>query len=351
MDKKTFEDIISKGESSSLDFKSKLYDVMGDSAGDITAEFIKDIISMTNTIRKDSAFIVIGIEELSDGTKVFHGLDKYIDDAIFQQKIKDKINPKPVFSYSIFEYNSTKYGIFEIPVQSYSEPLTPVKNLKGLEKGKVYFRRGTSNSEASVPEIIRINDWFRKVKKIEDNPKLDKSNMTNILASLNNIELPLGPTSVELLKISKDQNNKTSIDFFENERNGWDPSKYINMPNDLLNFRKLKVIVSPVQIKRITTTTSNVARNVYHDLLKREDSGEVDIIYNAPISTLDSEIAKMKNDGFDNIYSQKKNAQDFFGKDSRITGEFMLYYLFDNYANLKNNIRLKYLSELMNLMK
>ena len=154
--KTKFKMLIEGQESSVLDFKSKMYDFSNKEKA--TSDFVKDVICMSNTIRKEDSYIIIGVEEKNDGKKELHGLDMDIDDAILQDKVKDKVYPRPNFSYYTMTYEEKQFGIIEFPVTKYSTPLTPTSKLKGLEVGKVYYRQGTSNSEALVD--------YRRIKTI-----------------------------------------------------------------------------------------------------------------------------------------------------------------------------------------
>ena len=91
-----FENLISRPESTLLDFKREQYKIINDESGIKTAGFIKDIVSFSNTIRTETAYIVIGISTDNDDKELI-GIDLNIDDATFQEKIKDKVYPKPTF--------------------------------------------------------------------------------------------------------------------------------------------------------------------------------------------------------------------------------------------------------------
>lgn len=345
---KRFEEILNESECSILDFKKQQYDFLGAEKDEKNAEFIKDIISFANTKRKETAVIIIGIEELDDNTKILHGVDKHIDDAIFQQKIKDKVNPKPIFSYSLFDYKGKKYGVFEIPINYYSEPITPTKNMKGLEKGKVYFRRGTSNSEATVNEIISINDWFRSLEQTisKDDLSLKLSEMLN---KLNGDDTSLAAIATEMLVIARKLKNDELIGFFNSELKGWNMSNIDKLSADYFYYRKLKVIVSYVQIQSVTTSRKLSSSELYNDLLSREESFENDLIYNKSVASIDTEYANMKKRGTDSLYSEKKEARELL-KNKNIKGQLMLYYSFDNYNNLIENIKLKYKNKILKLI-
>uniref|UniRef100_UPI0030D934FC AlbA family DNA-binding domain-containing protein n=1 Tax=Zunongwangia profunda TaxID=398743 RepID=UPI0030D934FC len=67
-----FENLISKPEGSTLDFKKKIYDFRSNS--EESAKFIKDVISFSNTIRNESSYIIFGIKDKPDGTLDLIGL-------------------------------------------------------------------------------------------------------------------------------------------------------------------------------------------------------------------------------------------------------------------------------------
>ncbi len=111
MDQELFESLINKSESRTLDFKQEHYKLIGGSDVD-TAKFVKDIISFTNTIRETTAFIILGIAEVSEKIEL-KGITSPIDDNILQSKIKDKAYPRPIFSYSNYVYKEMVFGIIE----------------------------------------------------------------------------------------------------------------------------------------------------------------------------------------------------------------------------------------------
>jgi len=345
MDIKQFEKVISKSESTIIDFKKKQYNVK---TGEKTADFIKDIISFSNTIRNESAFIIIGIENLDDDTNICQGIDQHIDDSIFQQKIKDKVNPKPIFSYSVLKYKGKDYGVFEIPIKSYSEPISPIINMKGLEKGKVYFRRGSSNSEATIQEIISINDWLRSLKQSEIKNNT-QNKLSRILNSINNDETSLASIVVELLEIAKEKKKDKLVSFFESELKGLKKSNFDNISIDEFNYRKLKVIISTIEIKSLTAYRQISPVELYNEVLNMEGSYELDAIYNKSVNKLDSEYLHMKQQGPDNLFYEKRK----LGKLLEINdceGEIMQYYLYEDFYNLIQNIKLKYKNEILKLL-
>lgn len=171
---KEFENLTGSPESSTLDFKKEMYDFRNDIDSKNLSKFIKDVISFSNTIRSESSYIIVGIEQKQDGSKEFSGLTMSFDDAMFQDKIKDKVFPIPSFLYYQLTYRKKEFGVFEIPVKKYHAPILPVVKIKGLEVGKLYFRQGTMNAEAQAMEVIRINNWLESLPTVNERISLNE---------------------------------------------------------------------------------------------------------------------------------------------------------------------------------
>jgi|GEM_PF-273087 len=176
MNIKLFNYLLSKGESEIVDFKlTNYFENKSASKKDKNAEFIKDIICLTNTVRQESAYIIIGVN--NNGERVGLSDSEIIDGAILQAKIKDNVNPIPKFSSYLFvDENGLKYQIIEIPINWYSIPCEPIINYGNtLERGRIYLRRGSSNELASTDEILRLCDWLKNLpKRINENSNAHK---------------------------------------------------------------------------------------------------------------------------------------------------------------------------------
>ncbi|MEN6623591.1 MAG: ATP-binding protein [Smithella sp.] len=159
MDSILFEKLIDNHEGWTIDYKSQQYDLSNDGK---KACFIKDIISMANTVRECTSYIIIGVQADVDGKKDLIGVSEHHDDgAIFQTIIKDKVFPVPKFVYYPFEYKGLSFGVFEIPVVKGIGPCQPVKDYGGvLKRHEIYYRQGSSNEPASYPEVLRIFKWL-----------------------------------------------------------------------------------------------------------------------------------------------------------------------------------------------
>ena len=94
MDVREFELFLERMEDQTLDFKSKMYDLSYDHE---KAKFIKDIVSMANTPREETSYIIVGVKKKVNGSYELNGLDKYIDEATLQSQFKDRVYPIPLF--------------------------------------------------------------------------------------------------------------------------------------------------------------------------------------------------------------------------------------------------------------
>ena len=62
-----FENLLRQSECDYLDFKRELYEFSREDK-DVRAEFVKDVICMSNTPRQSDAYIIFGVEKHADGS-------------------------------------------------------------------------------------------------------------------------------------------------------------------------------------------------------------------------------------------------------------------------------------------
>src|SRR5258708_2930890 len=135
-------------EGEKLDFKRQL-DLVDDRQ---KSNFIKDIISMANTLGDDLGYIVIGVA--SDGSDKFVGVTCHPDDANLQELVKCKVTPVARFSYYSIDYAGKSFGI--IRVESGFRLHQATHDFGAIRKHTIYIRRGSSNQEADAAEIERV---------------------------------------------------------------------------------------------------------------------------------------------------------------------------------------------------
>jgi hypothetical protein len=334
MDKLTiFENLLNNPESSVLDFKKEFYDF---SNVDATAKFIKDIVSFSNTIRSTTAYMVFGIKEL-DGTLEIVGLDKGIDDAILQNKLKDSVFPRPVFSYSPVIYKEKLYGLIEIPVHKYELPIVPSKQLKGLSVGKVYYRNGTANTEATAIDIIRINDWLKSIQgTISQNVNEEVS---KLLPKVVQGEIKLSVLLAKFLNICKQNNLIELQEFIQAELSG-----ALQSNHDKYSYRIQTVFVSFSEIS--ATPFMNITpERLKNELLADKHTCERNFFFHFPIVEIETYLESFTSTTKNTCLTLKINSREVF---DNIEERMMTMYVFENHiSGVYNNIRQKFVDLLM----
>jgi len=161
----TFENLLKKNESDTVDFKMRNYAFEVSTPEEKKrkqAQFVKDIISMANTPRDGSAYIVLGVHSFPDGRKDLEGLDAFLDDADLQSKFHNICHPHPRFKYEPVLHQGKSFAFIEIPADKSIGPILPLKDIGNLLRmHTVYHRRNSQNATADVSEQKRIYEWFR----------------------------------------------------------------------------------------------------------------------------------------------------------------------------------------------
>lgn len=159
--------LLIRSELGTLDFKLEPYDFGAQTPEEKNrkrSEFAKDIISMANTPRDESAFIVIGVKRRLDGTNELKGITLHIDDNLLQQQIEGLVYPHPRFQYEQISLQGLQFGVIEIFADRTIGPFLPQLDTVGpgcMRRNVLYWRRGSKNAEASPAEQKAIHGWFR----------------------------------------------------------------------------------------------------------------------------------------------------------------------------------------------
>lgn len=330
--------LLEKPESSTLDFKEAIYDFKKDKDLQITTKFVKDVISFSNTIRNSKAFILFGIKEKSDKNLELVGLNNSMDDSILQEKVKDKVFPRPFFNYYELNYENKKVGILEFPIAKYELPTTPVVKLKGLEAGKVYYRNGTSNTEANAIDVIRINDWL---KSLPGNLKLTLNDkVSEILKRLTLNEEKLSVIIADLLNISKIHNLHELEEFCSAQIRGIKSNEAENH-----KYRIQKVFISLNGIETNPYSFIDITADmIKKEMEKEDDFYEYRMLFNQSIVKIEELIGQFNNNK--TYGTLKMSSKHLFGK-----GDYDIHvFLFENnIIGVYNNIRQKVIDELMKI--
>ena len=164
---KRLTELLKYSEADICDFKDRIYHIEDEGS---KISFLKDILSMANTIRYESAYIIIGVRQ-KDGHNEFFDVDPNIDENNFISFIKGSVGPEyPEFTYYTLKYKKHNIGVFEIGISKYGPFISKKSYGDKVKAGQVYYRYGSVNSEADEAKAQEITRWMNVGKN--DNFKL-----------------------------------------------------------------------------------------------------------------------------------------------------------------------------------
>lgn len=283
-----FKKLIDNSEGRLLDYKICCYNFQSQK-DDADAKFIKDIISFSNTVRNNTAYIIFGVKEETNGMKSLAGITDFPDDAIFQQKTKSRIFPSPTFLSYKYNYDGKLFGIIEVPVYSYARPLVATQKLKGLQIDKIYTRQGSSNEEATHTQTEELIDWLRRL--------IPGNSTTNRVKEIDDLIFTFSDTSQKLStsfgkcnSLCRSVNNPGFNSFVLNELNGLRKSGYDKQE---YNYRIIKAPVTPYSIQ-ISSFDSKNADQMIDYFFERDEFREAEYLFSKSIFEIESIIDSLK---------------------------------------------------------
>lgn len=345
-----FQNILNNSESEILDFKQEQYEFLKNSNESNSVKFVKDIISFSNTIRKDTAYIILGVRILENGEKNLIGIDNHIDDAIFQDKIKDKVTPIPYFKYSIIKYDNKYFGVFEIPVKKYKGPIFSTVRMKGLDPGKVYFRRGSSNSEATGNEIILINKWFESMPEIVERSNF-KEEVADLMIKTTSNNCSLSEQIALSLKLAHKYNLNELLFFCQGELSGWYDEIKKNDLENYLFYRILKVVMTPNEIEVNPYSFHSLTSQQMLDEIIRIDKNafESKLLFPEPITKIENYLKQFPTGKNNSLMVISHNAEKLFGN-SKYSGMSIKTYVTEfQLTTIYQQIRQKLITLLLSI--
>jgi hypothetical protein len=343
LDAKKLVKLFDSPESTVLDFKAKMYDFTDDYEFRSTAKFVKDILSFCNTVRSDTSFIIIGVEQLPDHRKNLLGIDHIIDDAILQNKIKNKINPQPIFHTYTIECVNKLFGIIEIPIVKYESPLFSVEKMKGVEVGKIYTRHGSSSVEAHGLEIIRINDWLKSLPNFGTTESIGEQ-IRIFLADLTGQTKKVSIIVADIYSFAKKYKFRELLEFCEVELIGIKEDTSSSQRSGF-EYRIQTVFISPIKIDihpHIRTTTALVRR----EFSTHKNFYASPLLFIQSITGIEDMIRNLQEKSNHSIATIKMDGKQFFD-DSTIDTPVFAYIFLEEMQALYGKIRQKCIDTLM----
>ncbi|MDZ5712611.1 AlbA family DNA-binding domain-containing protein [Jeotgalibacillus haloalkalitolerans] len=194
-------------EGTKLDFKKEQY------RKEKYQDLIKDIMAMANAPIDGERHIVIGVKDKPDGTKEYFSLDRgeIVDQATFQQVIRENVEPSIEFSYYTHEIEDKVFGIIEIS-HCNNPPYMMRKDFRGLKKGECFVRKGSQQERMTrrdLDEILKHKDKIQFDRNIwvGFNSSLKNEISVNVVEK---IDLPSENARSQIEKIIADRKTKSS---------------------------------------------------------------------------------------------------------------------------------------------
>ena len=156
------QDLIDNGENEHVDFKVELN--VSDPKG--KSEFVKDVISLANSHGEGSRFLLIGVDENAPPRDISH---LNLDDAHLHQIVDAYVEPRVNFAFRTISHQSVTLGAIEIAQSSERFHLvkkdlhgldTTGKQIKLLERGQIWIRRGAAKSPINAQDFQLLRQSF-----------------------------------------------------------------------------------------------------------------------------------------------------------------------------------------------
>lgn len=153
-----------ENENSNLDFKKIQY------KKEMYESFLKDIMSLSNSMSKDDKYIIIGVKHNTNGKRDLVGISEtFVDEATYQQIVDANIEPHINFSYFPYQYNEKIFGVFHI-IDCIDPPYMMKKDFGNLKTGDSYIRKGSFQKRLTRKDIdayiniLKSNDISKDIK-------------------------------------------------------------------------------------------------------------------------------------------------------------------------------------------
>lgn len=176
-----------ENENTALDFKKEQY------LKKSHADLIKDVMSLANADTPNSKLIITGVKHRPGGERELTGIppSDFVDDATYQNIIRENIEPDIEISYQPFELDGKLFGVLRILGDS-EKPYMMKKDFQPLKKGDCFIRKGTNQQKALRADFERI---YKSRNSFTSTEKLSIA----FLGTENPHELSIEPPSLDLL--------------------------------------------------------------------------------------------------------------------------------------------------------
>lgn len=174
-------------ENTALDFKKEQY------LKPSYADLIKDVMSLANADTPNAKLIITGVKHRPGFERELTGIcpSDFVDDANYQNIIRENIEPDIEISYQPFEFDGKTFGVLRILADA-EKPYMMKKDYQQLKKGDCFIRKGTNQQKALRADFERI---YKSRNSFTSTGKIS----IGFLGTENPAELSIEPTSLDLL--------------------------------------------------------------------------------------------------------------------------------------------------------
>lgn len=202
-----------ENENTSLDFKAIQY------KKEKHEDLIKDVMSMANADAEDDRYIIMGVKNKPSGERNILGIKKedFVDSAIYQQIIKENIEPDIKLDYFPHETERKLLGVLRITACTDDKPYIMKKDFKTLKKGDSFIRKGSHQAMMERRDYDRIYGEKFKKANLKDKLLLSFSNrgvnreieLTTL--SVDKISLPSREAAEKIEKVLEEKRSPQSV--------------------------------------------------------------------------------------------------------------------------------------------
>jgi hypothetical protein len=194
-----------ENEHTGLDFKTVQYDKLKFSS------FLKDVIAMANAHISGPRFIIVGIKVEPDGSRTYHSIPpgQFVDDAIYQQLVRENIEPEISLAYEPYKIEENVLGVFTIDGCT-DRPYMMKKDFANLRKGDMFIRKGSSQDRLTRTDLDRILASKKTSSEFIDKVHLgfnESMDTSTELPGLRNHEFPSQKAECEIREVLESRKN------------------------------------------------------------------------------------------------------------------------------------------------
>jgi hypothetical protein len=142
-----------ENETTNIDFKSTQYSKKNQES------FLKDVMAMANSLDGAVGLVIIGVKLYPGGARIFHPIhpEEFVDDGIYQQWVRENIEPEIKFTYKPWTHSEGLLGIFEIGPCT-NAPYMMRRASGSLIKGECWIRKGSHQDRVTRQDLCQIFD-------------------------------------------------------------------------------------------------------------------------------------------------------------------------------------------------